>query len=142
MLRPRFSIRTFLIAAVLIGFVGIPAGHKQYLKWRQQRAGIIPVFYNDAQSIADVLREVYADRLQSGSALTPQQTVADRLSIEVEPKGNAVVVSGPKDVIREMRVLVSAIDARPTTSNQVIVPIAKPETMKESLRRVLDVAPP
>jgi type II secretory pathway component GspD/PulD (secretin) len=129
---PRFSIRTILIAAVLIGFVGIPAGHKQYLKW-QQRGEVIPLFYIDAESVAAVLREVYVDRLKSGVASISQQSDSDSLSIAVDAKSNMVIVSGPKNVIREIRELASAIDASNSTTSRKIVltmPIANPETIK------------
>jgi hypothetical protein len=85
---PRFSIRTFLIAAVFIAFVGIPAGHRQFLKWRQ-RDEVFPVLYTDAQSIATVLREVYADQLAS-----QPRPAAEPLSIATDASSNVVIVSG------------------------------------------------
>lgn len=114
MLKPRFNIRTFLIAAVLLGFVGIPAGHKQFLKWRQ-RDEVIPVVYSNAQDLATVLRNVYADQLAS-----QPPSAAEPVSIAADATSNVVIVSGPKKLIREMRNLVSALDAPASTTIKVI----------------------
>ena len=143
MIRPRFSIRTFLIAAVLIAFVGIPFGYRQYLQWRQPGAELIPVLYTDAETVADVLRAVYADPLDNGSSPAGQPAAGDPILIEVDARANALLVSAPQDVIESLRALVSAIDAPAITSNQVItLPIARPDATEESLRRVLDGTAP
>lgn len=140
-----------MIAALLIGFVGIPVGHKQLLKWRQQRAEgrrtaeMIPVFFTDAQSVAAVLRDVYADRIHSGNALKPQQPVADRVSIGVDTRTNCVVAPGPESVVQEMQDLVSALDGPHPVSKQVTgstMPNSSREMIEEALLDALESASP
>jgi hypothetical protein len=80
--KPQFSIRFFLIATAIIGLIGIPIGHDQYLKWLESqdeskaKGKLIQVTNGDAHAIAVVVREVYGI---NGNSKSPGQ-----VSIEVE----------------------------------------------------------
>jgi type II secretory pathway component GspD/PulD (secretin) len=126
-------------------------------------AEIIPVIYQDAAKVAETIKAVYADRIQGASGNrgpSPEQIMQaltrggggrggqqkeqepPKMTLGVDEASNSIVVSGPRHLVEEVKVLVQALDTAGASVEeeiQIIRPNGKgdPKKIYESLRTAL-----
>lgn len=108
---------------------------EQLLKVLDQRVGpeeveasarprLIPVYNTKASDIAQVVQQVYQDRLGGGGAMSPQEMMrmlrggnganvesqVEPMSIGIDERSNSLVVRAPDPLFDEVRLLVSSLD--------------------------------
>jgi len=112
----------------------------------QPKARVIPVINTAAEDIAELLREVYSDRLIGGGAgqrpPTPQEfiqmlrgggggrgrggagssqvDIQQKMAIGVDSRNNSIIVVAPDQLFQEVEQLVKQLDAAAAESNQTI----------------------
>lgn len=133
----------------------------------QPKARVIPVINTAAEDIADLIKEVYNDRLIGGGAAgqrppTPQEfiqmlrgsggsrrgstgtTQADiqqKMAIGVDTRNNAIIVVAPDQLFEEVEQLVKQLDAAAAESNQTIRVVnlknANPSSVQQALSALM-----
>jgi hypothetical protein len=127
---------------------------------------LIPVRYTSAQSIAEVVQQVYSDRLTSSAGqrqVSPQeflqalsggrrrggrgggqqqeQEAAPKMSIGVDERNNAIVVAATDPLFNEVRLLVAQLDqpsdASRETTRVVTLKRTNPDSVKSALVSLL-----
>jgi hypothetical protein len=108
---------------------------------------MIPVIYTNAEEIAGVLRQVYANRLATGSSQQRQPSPEEflqalrgggggrdggrggssqargeeaKMTLGVDQRSNSLIVTAPDPLFQEVQALVSQIDHAGTESNETI----------------------
>ena len=129
------------------------------------KARMIPVFNTQAEEIAEIVKEVYQDRLLSGSggrggAPSPQQIYQamramrgrggtqnnaeaeqDKMSVGVDPRTNSLVVVAPDALFQEVKQLVEQLDQAALESSQTVRVVtlgrASPAAVQQALSSLL-----
>ena len=122
---------------------------------------LIPVFNTQAEEIAEIVKQVYQDRMTStssrGQQPTPQEFIqmlrggrrsgggsqrgstddVQKMSIGVDPRTNSVIVSAPEPLFEEVKQLVEQLDQAAIESNQAVRVItlhrANPNAVQQAL---------
>jgi len=122
---------------------------------------LIPVFNTQAEEIADIVKQVYQDRMTSSSSRgrqpTPQEFIQmlrggrrpgggsqrgsgddlQKMSIGVDPRTNSVIVSAPELLFEEVKQLVEQLDQAAIESNQAVRVItlhrANPDAVQQAI---------
>ncbi|TVS16088.1 MAG: hypothetical protein EA424_14840 [Planctomycetaceae bacterium] len=120
---------------------------------------LIPVIYNSADEIAGVVRQVYADRIATPGGQQRQPSPEDlirllrgqrgggggqdsrgevqKMTIGVDPRSNALIITAPEPLFRQVEMLVQQIDqpGSPDADYVLIQPIkvSDPEVVKRTL---------
>jgi type II secretory pathway component GspD/PulD (secretin) len=132
----------------------------------QPKPRLIPVHNTSAGEIAEVVRQVYQERLASASSggrgPSPQEFVAalrgggargrassrssvediEKMSIGVDARANALVVSAPETLFQEVRQLVEDLDAAAIGSSSETIRVvalkrSNPETVQKALQALV-----
>ena len=128
------------------------------------RPHFIPVFYTSADTVVEVLKEVYAGQLYDpnsrnrssgfrgpggfaggfgrGGTSTTTRTTGDepKMTLAVEPTSNSILVSAPGPLLKEVELTVRQIDVRAETQPAESYSIgriggaASPEIVKQALK--------
>lgn len=116
------------------------------------KARLIPVYNTQAEEIAQVVRQVYQDRMVGSSGSggggqpSPQQfiemlrgmrggrgsrgggqqtEVAQKMSIGVDPRSNSLIVSAPDTLFQEVKQLVDQLDQAAVTESNEVMEVVK-----------------
>jgi hypothetical protein len=148
------------LIAQLLEVIDLESGPEEVLT--NPKPKFIPVYYTSAESVAEVLRQVYATRIigEGGSnqgrggppqdffrqmrgggsrgGTTQSQTDQPKMSIGVDAGSNSLIVSAPGPLLKEVEAVVAEIDRRATmdTGEEVAVVTLKrtnPEAIQQSL---------
>ncbi|MCS7303942.1 MAG: hypothetical protein NZ602_02380 [Thermoguttaceae bacterium] len=132
----------------------------------QPKARVIPVFNTAAEDIADLLREVYSDRLigggggqrppspqefiqmlrgggggRRGAGGSGQVDIQQKMAIGVDSRNNAIIVVAPDQLFQEVEQLVKQLDAAAAESNQTIRVVnlrnANPAAVQQALSALM-----
>ncbi len=133
----------------------------------QPKARVIPVINTAAEDIAELLREVYTDRLIGGAGAgqrppTPQEfiqmlrgggggraggrgstqlDIQQKMAIGVDTRNNAIIVVAPDQLFQEVEQLVKQLDAAAAESNQTIRVVnlrnANPAAVQQALSALM-----
>ncbi|MDP6443120.1 MAG: secretin N-terminal domain-containing protein [Pirellulaceae bacterium] len=112
----RFSLRTYLLASVLIGAIGAPLAYEQYLYWQRETA-LIQIQYVAASEMAEMIRFLYESPAEANSTSTYPIRLRgdlDNIEIEVEARLNALIVRAPAETMLEVKQVIAAIDSNST----------------------------
>jgi len=114
----------------------------------QPKPRLIPVYNTQAEEIAEIIKQVYQDRIGSASSgsspggppnpmqmymmmrgrssrggAAPSRSTADdtqRMSIGVDARSNSVIVAAPEPLFEEVRQLVEQLDSTAVASNETV----------------------
>jgi hypothetical protein len=127
------------------------------------RPRLVPVYNTTADSVADVIKQVYAERLTGAAGQQRQMSPAEfftairgrrgqnnqaeqtedspKMSIGVDERNNAIVVDAPDTLFNEVKELVTQLD-QPSSADQqttrlVTLKATSPEAMQSMLLSVL-----
>lgn len=131
----------------------------------QPKARVIPVFNTSAEDIAELLREVYSDRLigggrsqrlptpqefiqmlrgggsRRGAGASSQVDIQQKMAIGVDSRNNAIIVVAPDQLFEEVEQLVKQLDAAAAESSQVIRVVnlrnANPTAVQQALSALM-----
>ncbi|MCA9248141.1 MAG: hypothetical protein KDA42_13530, partial [Planctomycetales bacterium] len=126
---------------------------------------LIPVYYSDANEIASVVRQVYSDRIRGGNNAQQRQPSPEefiralrggrgggnsqrsreeeqqQITVGVDPRSNALIVSAPDPLFEEVKALVQQLDQAGTESNQAVEVVsikrASPELVQKALASIV-----
>jgi hypothetical protein len=123
---------------------------------------LIPVIHNSAEEIAGVVRQVYADRIASSGGQQRQPSPEDliralrgqrgggnqesrgevqKMTVGVDARSNALIVTAPEPLFLQVKALVEQIDqpGSPDSDFVVIQPIkvSDPEVVKKALQSLI-----
>jgi len=131
----------------------------------QPKPRLIPVVHTSASEMAEVLKEVYQDRLVGSGTrpLTPQemmmqmfrarrggrgaapnnanarggQAASPKMSIGVDTRTNSLIVSAPEPLFKEVRELVNALDRVASQDNEMVEVVTLRQSNPEAVREAL-----
>ena len=130
------------------------------------KAKLIPVYNTQAEEIAEIVKEVYQDRLiatsaQRGQQPSPREFIrmlrggrrsqngskasgvedVQKMSIGIDPRTNSLIVAAPDKLFEEVKQLVEQLDQAAIESNQAVRVItlhrANPETVQQALSAIV-----
>ncbi|MBN2581182.1 MAG: hypothetical protein JXB10_19530 [Pirellulales bacterium] len=127
------------------------------------KARIIPVQYTKAENIAEILKQVYQDRLVSGSGgparqPNPMEIIqalrgnrgrrggtqnqgtaeeASKMSIGVDARNNSLVIAAPNDLFQEVEELVAKLDVVSEDSAETMEVVTLRNVSPESVQNAL-----
>jgi type II secretory pathway component GspD/PulD (secretin) len=135
---------------------------EQLLKVLDQRTGpelveaeaeprLIPVYNTDATELAEIVRQVYQDRIEgAGAAPSPQEMIRmlsggpnteaslQKMSIAVDEPNNMLVVRAPDSLFEEVKQLVADLDQSDAGSSQTTRVVPLRLTNAAAVKRTLD----
>ncbi len=135
---------------------------EQLLKVLDQRTGpelveaeaeprLIPVYNTDATEVADIVRQVYQDRIAGGGAeMSPQEMMrmlrggpnteqsVQKMSVAVDEPNNMLVVRAPDPLFEEVQQLVADLDQSEAGSSQTTKVVPLKLTNAAAVVRTLD----
>ena len=122
---------------------------------------MIAVQHTNAQEIADIVKQVYADRMVQGSGASPQPTLpffmmgrgehggssegrqsrtsddVARISIGVDARTNSLIVAAPEALFQEVRQLVDQLDVAAGDQNQTVRVVTLRRTSPTAVEQAL-----
>jgi len=122
---------------------------------------MIAVQHTNAQEIADIVKQVYADRMVQGAAASSQPTLpffmmgrgergesserrqsrtsddAARIAIGVDTRTNSLIVAAPEALFQEVRQLVDQLDVAAGGQNQTVRVVTLRRTSPTAVERAL-----
>jgi hypothetical protein len=120
----RFSLRTLvmLMATVSAYYAGrAPMLHRVERAERERDAAMrapetIPLYYADAQGVADAIGQIFAQPIANGRSQAPV--------VGVDRRSNSLIVSAPRQVFVEVRAIAASLDQAPMSR------VARPATAR------------
>lgn len=131
----------------------------------QPKPRLIPVVHTSASEIAQVIKDVYQDRMGSGEngnrplsppemmmrmfrgqrggggassgSTTSGKDAAAKMTLGVDERSNSLIVSAPESLFEEVRDLVAALDRVASQDQETIEVVALPESNPEAVRAAL-----
>ena len=113
------------------------------------RPRMIPVENSSAQEIADIVKEVYADRMvdnpssgrggffamltRAGNQNNRQSQDVTKLSIGIDSRTNSLIVSAPDSLFEEVRQLVAQLDTAAGEQSQTVRVVTLHSTSSSAL---------
>jgi type II secretory pathway component GspD/PulD (secretin) len=132
-----------------------------------QTAGVprvIPIMYGSADEAAGIVRQVFADRISSGTGSQQRQPSPEdliralrggrsgreqnqargeqqKMTVGVDQRSNSLIITGPEHLFQQVEALVQQIDQPGSTDSDVVsvVPIrvSDPEVVQKTLASIL-----